>query len=441
MKLKIFISIVLLLTLNVYSPRVYADTTIDNAVGYLKAKQDTTGQITGGSTGDASPWAAIAFSANGIDITTVKNPTNSLKDYLFNNHPTTSSPSTEWEKWILAITASGQNPYDLGGVNYVTTLESPTYYNNNQLGDTNSVNDDWFGFLALISSGVLNSDPVLTNSLAFVLAHRNSDGGYGYSTTAGSDSNDTAAAIQAFVAAKNYGVINANLDSAIVNAKTYLLSTQDKSGGFLYDTNPWTIAPDSDSTTWALMALNVLGMQDSDQANIAKAWLLSQQSQSDGGFTACDQWDLNPPYSCTHYSSNSTTTSHALIGLAGKGWVIKIFDTSTLAPTPTLSITPTPTPSPSTTPTSSVTPTPSPTPSPTSAPTPTSTPTPTPSPTPTPLPTETPTPTPTLTPTPQQAVLGETNSNDSEHDTQSRWQVPLVLIFLGIGIVSLCGLR
>ncbi len=342
---------------------VHADSSITNALNYLKTNQSSSGQITGGSTGDASAWAAIAFATNGIDPTAIKNPTTSLIDYLSKNPPTTSSAATEWEKWILAIVASSQNPYSFGGTNFVSTLESATYYTNSQIGDVTTATDDWFGVLALISAGVDKSDSVLTNSLSFILSHQNTDGGFGYNITAGSDGNDTAAAIQALVKAQNYGVTNASLSAAITNAKTYLLSTQDKSGGFLYDTNPWTTAPDSDSTTWALMALNVLGMQSATQATNAKTWLLTQQSNTDGGFTACNQWDPNT-YACTGYASNSTTTSHALIALAGDGWVIKTFDTSTVTPTPTGSLTPTPSVGESLTPTV-VAPTSTPTPTPT----------------------------------------------------------------------------
>jgi hypothetical protein len=370
---------------------VHADAVTD-AVNYLKAKQDATGQITGGSFGDSSPWAAIAFSVAGKDVSQIATQSGqTLQDYLLNNHPTLSSPATDWEKWILAITAAGFNPYDFGGINYVGTLESSTYYNSNQIGATGSVNDDWFGVLTLISSGVSSSDPVLIHSLDFILNHQNSDGGYGYSITAGSDGDDTAAAIQGLIAAENYGVSvfdidpNVDLDNVIKKAEAYLLSTQDKTnGGFLADTNPLTTGPDSDSTTWALMALNVLGSQVSAQVNAARAWLLLRQSQSDGGFTACDQWDSTYT-SCVHYGSNSTTTAHAIIGLSGKGWILKIFDASNIAPAPILTPTPTVTPSdtPIPTPTDSsssstsatLTPTPTVTPVPTSTPTPTATPT------------------------------------------------------------------
>lgn len=425
----------------------HADALMDDAVAYLRLKQDDSGQITGGSVGDASPWAAIAFAAQGIDIATIVHPTNSLKDYLINNQPSVTSSALEWEKWMLALIAGGYNPYDFGGHNYVSTLQSSSYYIEHQLGLTNTVNDDWFGALALIASGVSTSDSILSDSIAFIVLHQNADGGWGYSITADSDSNDTAAALQALVAAKNYGVINNALDTAISKGKVYFLSTQVSNGGFLADKMPWTTGPDSDSTTWGLMALNVLGMQDSSELQNAKKWLLTQQSSSDDGFTACDGWDKD--FNCIHYGSNTTTTAHALIGLAGKGWIIRMYTPSgTPTPTPTGSAdTPTPTPTPT------VTPTPTPTSSNSSQ-----------------AATATPTPTstsvqPTVTPatisshqqrdsafigdiptdTPSEDVLGEQNTSEKNVQSNTGIEKPssnISYIFLGIGILlgSICGI-
>lgn len=391
-----------------FLPIVRADSATDNGINYLKSKQDSSGQITGGAFSDASPWAAIAFGANGVDIDTVKKETNSLKDYLLNNKPTSLSAITEWEKWILAITATGSNPYNFGDVDFVATIKSASYYNNNQLGETNAVNDDWFGVLALVSAGTDNSDSVLNDAVSFIISKQNGDGGWGYAVGADSDSNDTAAAIQALVAAKNIGMTNASLDDAINNAKTYLFGTRHvASGGFLYDTMPWSTDPDIYSTSWALMALNVLGMGDSAEANSARNWILSQQS-SDGGFLALD-------WSTFTYVSNSTTTSDVLTALAGKGWVVSIYTpttNSTPAPSPSPTSTPTPAPTPSSTPTPIPSPISTPTPAPTATPTPTPTPSPTPSPTSTPITLANPSftiPTPTPSPTPQPEVLGQSS--------------------------------
>lgn len=356
--LSLFISFCLL---SVTAAVAHADAVTDNALNYLKSKQGATGQITAGSFSDASPWAGIAFGAYGITLDSVKNPTVSLADYLATNQPATTSAAFEWEKSILAIVAGGFNPYDFGGIDYVTTLKSAPYYNANQIGDTSGVNDDWFGVMALVAGKVDVSDPALNDAVAFIIANQNSDGGWGYAPGVDSDSNDTAAAIQGLVAAKDYGVSSANLDGAITQAKVYLLSLQDVSGGFLYDTMPWTTDPDSNSTSWALMALNVLGMKDSSEGTAARSWLISQQSAVDGGFTALDWGTFT-------FVSNSSITADSLVALSGKGWVVKIFDPAAVA---TLSATPTVTPSPTVTPTptsSNNSPTSTPTPTPTSQP-------------------------------------------------------------------------
>lgn len=454
---KIFIIITLFILATSFSAKTFADSAIQNGINYLGTQLNgATGQIKGGSTGDASPWAAIAFSANGINPSTIKSSDGapSLVDYLQNNPPTTSSPATDWEKWTLALAASGQDTSS-----YVNTLKS-TYYINNQIentpGDATDESSDWFGILALIAGGDDKTDPVLTNTLNFILANQNCDGGFGYATGAGSDGNDTAAAIQALVDAKEYGVINSSLDNAIANARAYVLTTQDAvTGGFLYDTNPWTTAPDTDSTTWALMALNVLGMQNSSQANSARTWLTAspQQSSTDGGFTACNQWDPTT-YACIGVGSNSTTTSHALIGLAGKGWVTTVPFTSLDLPaaqplcssvTPTTTITPTDTPT--------VTPTVTPTPPPSSSnnTSPTATPTPTPASnaaSPTPIyfsnktasdavsivsPTDS-----TPTPTPWQSVLGSSTENTKVAGAKN-YNFPIAFAVLGF-IFLLAGL-
>lgn len=344
--MKKLFALIISISLLTFPSLIYADTSTDSGIDYLKSKQDSNGQITGGSFSDASPWAAIAFGANGIDVSNIKNGDNSLKDYLQNNGPSTSESAAEWEKWILAIVASGGNPYNFGGVDYVTTLKSSPFYNSNQIGDTNGVNDDWFGVMALVAAGVGNSDTVLTDAVSFIIAKQNGDGGWGYAVDADSDSNDTAAAIQALVAAKNIGVTNDGLDDSINNAKTYLLSTRHAStGGFLYDTMPWSTDPDIYSTSWALMSLNVLGMESSTEATSAKTWLLSQQSNDDSGFLALD-WNTFT------YVSNSSATADTLTALSGKGWVVSVYIPTDTSPSPT----PTPTPIPPATSSTTITP-------------------------------------------------------------------------------------
>jgi hypothetical protein len=342
-----------------------ADTVIDNGLNFLRSKQDATGRI---NTGFSAPsqWSAIAFVANGIDITTLKNPSVSLQDFLVSNVPSEPSNATDWETRILAIVATNGNPTNYGGVNYVSHLES--FYNNNQIGDSCSLNDDIFGLLAEVSAGSAANVQIKQALLDYLILKQDpTDGGFGYSAPGCSyystSADMTAAAIQALVAAKNADLANPNLDDSINRAKIYLLANQDSDGGFGYYGSS-----DTDTSGWVLMGFNALGMQDSSQSANLRNWLINQQS-ADGGILAYD-------YGSNSSVSNASTTAQTLIGLAGKSWILKVFDPA-LAITPsstiTQSLTPTPTPDASSN-SNSATPTPTPTVVPTATPVPTTTP-------------------------------------------------------------------
>jgi hypothetical protein len=308
MKKLIILSLMSLL-ISVLPIRVLATSTATGqALGYLKSQQASSGAISG--FGGESQWAVLGFVANGVDVAAVKNPNVSLQSYVLSDHPGVGAAATEWERRILALRALKQDVTNVGGVNYLAGLEA--LYSANQLGSPGLLNDDIFGVLALISAGGANA-VIVQDSLNYLIAHQNTDGGFGYATSGAgsfSDGNDTAAAIQALVAARVAGFSHPQLEGAIASAQTYLLSTQAPSGGFGYDAFS---EADGSSTAWALMALNVLGQSDSAAATSAKNWLLSNQ-QADGGFGYVAYGTVG---------SDTYTTSHALVALSGNGWLVK----------------------------------------------------------------------------------------------------------------------
>ncbi|MEK7522549.1 MAG: prenyltransferase/squalene oxidase repeat-containing protein [Patescibacteria group bacterium] len=415
----IFILFILFIELFVVKTTL-ADVVIDNGLNYLKSQQDSTGRITNGFSAP-SQWSAIAFATGGIDISTIKNPSISLQDFLVGNVPSEPSAATDWETRILAIVATNGDPTNYGGTNYVTHLES--FFNNNQIGDECSLNDDIFGLLAEIAVGASSSAQVKEDVLSFLISKQDSvDGGFGYSAPGcawySTSADMTGAGIQALVEAKKNGLTNPDLNTAIDRAKNYLLANQNIDGGFGYYGSS-----DTDSTGWVLMAFNVLDMKDSTASANTKNWLISQQSIDDGGFLAFD-------YGLNKSVSNSTTTAQAVIALSGKSWILKIFEPSTLTPTSTSSVMPTPTVTPTNTPTPTSTPIPTliltSTPQSTSTPVPTFTPTPTSIPT---LGSEDPTPT-IISPTSGQILGIQTNETNKRIPIQT-------IIFFGLGILSL----
>lgn len=387
---------------------IFADSSqaLNHGLEYLQSKQENTGKISG--FGGESQWAAIAFSVNDHDVSVIRNADFSLRDFLLSNQPSTESAATEWERHILSIVAIGADPSNFGGLNYIEHLQALA--KEDQLGEISLLNDDIFGLLSLSASGPLADPQITQNSLNFIINHQAADGGFSWSadTTCawcGSDSNDTAAAIQALQLAKDTGLTHAELDTALEKATQYLLSTQKDTGGFGYD---FFSEADGSSTAWALMALHSLGLSDSPAAQIASDWLINNQ-ESDGGF----HW-------MSGYGSDTSTTSYAVIALSGHSLVPHIFSLPLASPSPELQ----PSPSPATIPVS-----PTPTVMPSISPQPSNSSSPTPTPSPIPSPSSSPTsvsviasPTAQLT-TPKPKVLGSTSEKDASLITPS---APLV---------------
>lgn len=322
---------------------------VNDGLAYLKTQQDATGLIAGFN--GISSWAAMSFAAAGTNPASVSNNGSSLLQYIAGHQPAAGASATEWVRELLAVTASGQNPFTFNGTDYVAKVES--FHNNSQLGSTTQVNDDMFGLLALISAGESASSDVKQDALEFILANQKSDGGFSWSTTGITGVDDTAAAVQAFVAAQKDGMTAPNLATAIANANAYILAAKNTDGGFPYVKGE---ASNASSTAWAVMALSALGVTGAD-IDGAKAYLRSAQEEN-GSF----KWQPGS-------AGDTFTTAYAVHALTGKYWPVKVFTgtgptpTPTNTPTPTPTATPTVTTAPTTVPTVTSAPTVSPTPS------------------------------------------------------------------------------
>ncbi|MDD5146178.1 MAG: prenyltransferase/squalene oxidase repeat-containing protein [Candidatus Pacebacteria bacterium] len=204
-----------------------------------------------------------------------------------------------YAKYILALTAVGKNPTNFGNENYVEKLKG--FYQNNQFGDVNLLNDDIWAILAL---GALGQDQLgqVQASQDYILSHQNIDGGWGYSISATSDTNDTAAAIMAL---KEAGA--ADTSGAVQRATAYLKSTQNEDGGFPYSAGS---VSDSCSDAWVISAVYKL-----QQDPFGSAWFknghhavqsLQSLQDTDGGFW----WQKS--------GDNKFCTSFAVVALLGK---------------------------------------------------------------------------------------------------------------------------
>ncbi|UCG10269.1 MAG: hypothetical protein JSW30_06070, partial [Dehalococcoidia bacterium] len=288
-------------------PLQSSDIQITSALNYLREAQQSTGSI-GGFSVDA--WIVMAIAAAGEDPDDWAAGTTSIIDYLSNNRASLGDIATDWARSVLAITAAGEDPTSFGGFDYVAKLKS--YYESNQIGSTSLINDDFWGVLALISAGESQSSTIITNSVAFIKANQNSDGGWGLTPTGDSDADNTAAAIMALIAAGE-----SPTSTVIDTALDYLKTLQQSNGGFISEgfTN-------SGVDAWVINAIAAAG-----QSPVGDEWqesgknpiehLLSLQD-TDGAF----KW------TATQRSNPEWMTAYAIAALLGKPYPVAIFSDS-----------------------------------------------------------------------------------------------------------------
>jgi len=224
-------------------------------------------------------------------------------DYLKNIN---ASKAIDYTAPILALTTVGENPSAFASEDYVAKLK--TYYQNGQLGDAATLNDDIFGLLALTSAGLTDSDSVVSGVKDYLLQTQGEDGGWGFATDGASDSNMTAVAI---VALKAVGM--ASDSSVIQNGLNYLKTAQNDDGGFTWDPkSQWGTASDSSSTAWVMWALTAVSQDQSawtKNGKTPKDYLTGNQAEN--GYFAYQTGTAEDAFS-------APTTAYAVIALAGK---------------------------------------------------------------------------------------------------------------------------
>lgn len=226
-------------------PLQTADAEVADALNYLRDEQNTDGSI--GSFVD-SAWIAMAIAAAGENPHDWQVGGNSIIDYLAANAGDASS-STDYSRMILAITASGEDPTDFGGSDFVSLLEGTYDDVTQQIGDAASLNDDAFGVMALVAAGHSQSSQIVADSVSFILASQNGDGGWGYTVGSDSDVDMTSAVTMALMAAGELAS-----SAPIISALAYIKSTQQDSGGFL----SWG-STNAETDSWAINGLVACG--------------------------------------------------------------------------------------------------------------------------------------------------------------------------------------
>ncbi|MCD6530068.1 PKD domain-containing protein, partial [Candidatus Bathyarchaeota archaeon] len=279
------------------------DSELAAALSYLRNIQQSDGSIVDFST---SAWAAMAIAAAGEDPHEWAPNGTSIIDYLkANSHLLNTSKASDLERYILAMTAAREDPRDIGGVDYVAMLKN--LFKDGQIGESEWLFDDFWGILALISAGEAANSTIIRDTLAFIKAHQNEDGGWGWAVGVGSDIDDTAAALMALLAASE-----PPNSTAVERGLNYLRENQQSDGGF-----PCWGVSNSASDSWGICAINAAGQDPTSKEWTKKgetpvSHLLSLQNP-DGSFN----WTSTEPG-----MNLALMTSYAIIALTGKTYPV-----------------------------------------------------------------------------------------------------------------------
>ncbi len=255
-------------------PILGAEGMAHRALSWLAGQQGADGGFGGAS---ATSEIIIAFGAAGIDAHTVRSVQDeSLVDFLITQVPTYSADGGEVGKLILAAVASGEDPHNFGGYDLVVSLTqhlSPT----GQFG-TDIQFRHALGMLALVAA----DEAVPPTTTEWLKDRQTSSGGWAWTAGVAADTDTTAIALQALVAAGE------PLTSAsIVSAVNFLRTAQNDDAGFCYDpVSTWDTTSNANSTAAAIQALVAAGedLADWTKGGRTPVEALRRFQKSDGAF-------------------------------------------------------------------------------------------------------------------------------------------------------------
>jgi hypothetical protein len=270
------------------------------ALGWLIARQQPDGSFPGFDAG-ASADAVFAIAAAGADPNGVLKNGNSPVSYLGTQAASYAGKSTAAAgKLALAVVAAGKNPADFAGQNLLARILQA--YNPASGIYGKNPTDHAYALLALASAG----QPIPPAATEALMRQQLPDGGWSFdgAPATGSDTNTTALAVQALVAAGARG-------ETLAKAAAYLRSQQNADGGFPYaQSSSFGAATDANSTALSLQALLALGGEQ-QAIDAATAALLKLQNP-DGSFS----------YQASQPGANDLATAQAIPALFGKPFPI-----------------------------------------------------------------------------------------------------------------------
>lgn len=220
---------------------------VDAALEYILTQQGDDGSF-GGSVGITLD-AIFAGTAADRDVSgwrTAEGNPNPI-EYLEANWEGHIVNAANTGKLVVGLVAAGHDPRDFAGQDFVEHILSFDKEGTGSLG-TSALDQAW-GMLGVAAAGT----PVTQEMVAVLIGFQQSDGGWEFAPDSGADSNTTALALQALVAAGVGGD-----DTSITRGLDFLATQQSPTGGFAYSTAFGTEA-DANSTAYCLQALIATG--------------------------------------------------------------------------------------------------------------------------------------------------------------------------------------
>jgi energy-coupling factor transport system substrate-specific component len=216
-------------------------------LSYLVSAQAGDGGF-GGAPGQSSSelfsaWVAVGLAAAGRDPLSVRRDGHTVLQAI-RAEASSLQGAGDIERTILALRACGVSVHSLPGGDPVRRLLRYRERNGSFGGQGNLTA---FAILALRAAGYAPHAPLLRRAAAWLTSQQETDGGFGFATKgAGSDIDDTGAALQALAAAGVHG------GSAMSRAVAFIVGAQNLDGGLPQMPGGESNAP---STAWAVQGL------------------------------------------------------------------------------------------------------------------------------------------------------------------------------------------
>lgn len=282
--------------------------TVGAALSWLRAQQLPDGGYAGFSaTSDpgATADAAVAFAAAGVDPDLVARDGTSIDQFLTSVAAQYGNTTGGAAKLTLAAVAGGLDPRAIGGVDLVAQMQR--VYD----AATGLYDQQLFVHAYAILALTAADQPVPPAALRALVTRQASNGGWGFTGSTDpsqADSNTTAVAIEALIAAGDRS--NAAVDAGL----GYLRAAQTADGSFVYQVGAESPpVGDANSTALAVQALIADGQDpNSDTWGRAVDALIRFQNPS-GAFRYRDDTPGN----------NFLATAQALPAIAGKALPIR----------------------------------------------------------------------------------------------------------------------